>query len=564
MLYELYVENIALLRSVTLRLAPGMNALTGETGAGKSLVVDAVSLLIGARGSDGFIRSGEDRAVVEGVFLPPFPQAFRQALSDQADPEDNIVLSRELIRGGRSLARLNGRIITLARLRELGRLLINIHGQHEHTLLLEEDRQLALVDGYGGAEAAAAVEVTNRAYAAMRQSEAAWREHTANSEARRQRLEELEAMIREISLADPKPGEDESLKEESRLLTHGERLYAQTDQVYDILSRGGGAMESLNEAAAALRQAASLDAKLDAMAQRLSSLFYEVEDAANDVASYRDHVSTDTWRLEEIESRISSLGKLSKKYGGNIEAVLRTLNEAVSERQALEEQDMSGERLEKERDLRRSQYAEAAAALRQIRQRSADKLGQAVTEELHMLAMSNAVFSVELVPHEAKSSGTESVVFMIRPNLGEPAQPVARIASGGELSRVVLGLKVILSQLDFVPTLVFDEIDTGMSGRSLISVAERLRLVSQYAQTVAVSHNPIMAAASHSHIVIEKHEEDGRTVAGCHELKDDDRPLELARMIAGDRAGEGAVAQARELLEQFKQEEEHELSLFAQ
>ena len=551
MLYELYVENIALLRQVTLRLGPGMNALTGETGAGKSLVVDAVSLLIGGRGSDSFIRSGEDRAVVEGVFMPPFPAAFCQALNGQADPEDNIILTRELIRGGRSLARINGRIIPLSRLRELGRLLINIHGQREHTLLLEDEQQLALVDGYGGTEAAAAAGETAAAYRARRQAEAAWQEYNEESEIRRRRLADLEDIIEEISQASPKPGEDEELKDESRLLAHGERLYAQSDQVYEILSRGGGAVESLNEAAALLRQTAAIDSKLDALAQRISSLFYEVEDAANEVASYRDQVNTDAWRLEEIESRIAALGKLSKKYGGNIDAVLQTLEEAKEEQRALEELDYSGDRLEKEMERSRKDYDRAASALREIRKRSADKLGKAVTDELHMLSMENAVFSVDLTPQEAKSSGTEGVVFMIKPNIGEPAQPVARIASGGELSRIVLGLKVILSQLDFVPTLVFDEIDTGMSGSALVSVAERLRLVSRYAQTVAVSHNPVMAAAAQTHTVIEKHEEEGRTVAGCHELKAEERPLELARMIAGDRAGENAVAQARDMLAQF-------------
>lgn len=552
MLYELYVENIALLRQIRLKLAPGMNALTGETGAGKSLVVDAVSLLIGGRGSDSFIRSGEDRAVVEGVFLPPFPAAFCQALADQADPDDSIILSRELIRGGRSLARLNGRSIPLARLRELGRLLINIHGQHEHILLLEDERQLALVDGYGGAEAASALERTAAAYRAMRQADAAWVDHNAHSEARKERLTELAGIIDEITLADPKPGEDEALKEESRLLAHGERLYAQADQAHEILSRGGGAVEALNEAAAVLRQSAAVDAKLEALAQRVSGLFYEAEDAANEVAAYRDHVNTDAWRLEEVESRISALGRLSKKYGGSIDAALRTLEEAKAERQALEEEDYSGDRLEKDRDLRRREYAEAARVLHSIRQHSAEVLGRAVTEELHKLAMDKAEFSVELIPHEERSSGTENAVFMIRPNLGEPAQPVSRIASGGELSRIVLGLKVILSQLDFVPTLVFDEVDTGLSGSALVSVAERLRLVSRSAQTVAVSHNPIMAAAAHSHIVIEKHEEDGRTVAACHELDKDERPQELARMIAGDRAGANSVAQARDLLAQFE------------
>ena len=208
--------------------------------------------------------------------------------------------------------------------------------------------------------------------------------------------------------------------------------------------------------------------------------------------------------------------------------------------------------MEKERSQRRREYAAAAAALHQIRQHSATELSQAVTEELHQLGMANAEFTVELTPHAATDGGTEGAVFLIRPNLGEPAQPVSRIASGGELSRIALGLKVILSQLDFVPTLVFDEIDTGMSGSALIKVAERLRLVSKTSQTIVVSHNPIMAAAAQAHTVVEKREEEGRTVTDCRTLTTEERPLELARMLAGDRAGDKAVAQAQEMLDQFK------------
>lgn len=552
MLFELYVENIALLRQVRLSLCPGMNALTGETGAGKSLVVDAVSLLIGGRGSDGFIRSGEERALVEGVFMPPFPRALTEALDDPSAGEDNLILSRELIRGGRSLARLNGRSIPLSRLRELGRLLINIHGQHEHTLLLEEERQLALVDGFGGAACARALSRVGQAWSNLVRAGAALKDYEQNAAQRGDRLAQLAELIEEIENAAPRRDEVEELQGESHLLTHGERLYGLSDQAHELLACGGGAVERLNEAAALLRQASSLDKSLDPLADRMSGLFYELEDAANEIAAYRDRLNINAWRLDEVESRLALLGRLSKKYGGDIEAVLRTLAEAKAEQERLEEIVVSGDRFQQELSHCQEEYDRAAACLRQERQAAALKLGEAITHELRMLAMPQAQLTIELPTCAAGSRGTESAVFMIRPNVGEPAQPVARIASGGELSRILLGIKVILAQADAVPTMVFDEIDTGMSGRALLAVADRLRLVSRYAQTIAVSHNPIIAAAAHSQVVVEKQELEGRTLACCRQLGREERPAELSRMIAGDRAGESAIAQAEEMLALFK------------
>lgn len=547
MLYELYVENIALIRRMRLPLGAGMNALTGETGAGKSMVIDALSLLLGGRGGDALIRDGADRALVEGVFLPPFPAGLPALLGDAAEEEENLILSRELVRGGRSVARLNGRAVNLSQLREIGRLLVNIHGQREHTLLLEEEQQCRLLDSFGGVECRKALAVVADAYRALRAAQKRLREYEDEREARELRLAELREIIAEIGQAAPQPDEMDALREEAHLLAHGEKLYQYTDAAHGALYGGAGAVERLNDAVAALRQAAALDRQLDGMAERLSSLYYEAEDAANEIAAYRDRVNLDAFRLDEVEARIALLRRLEKKYGD----LLAALQASKEEYASLEEIAVSGDLFQRQLAAQEAAYAEAAASLRACRETAAGALGAAITAELHLLAMPNAVFRVDLPACPASASGTERALFMIRTNPGETFQPVSRIASGGELSRIVLGIKVILAQLDAVPTLVFDEIDTGMSGRALVSVAERVALVGRHAQTIVVSHAAAMAAAADHQILVEKHEEDGRTVIAAHTLDETERVAELARMIAGDKAGETTLQQAREMLTQM-------------
>jgi len=551
MLYELYVENIALIQKMRLPFADGMNALTGETGAGKSLVIDAVSLLLGARGSDTFIRSNEDRALVEGVFLPPFPSALQEQLPDM-DTEDALVLSRELIRGGRSLARINGRTVTLARLKEIGRLLINIHGQQEHTLLLEDSRQVDLLDGFAGEACLQARQAVRQAFHALQAAEKQVEEFDTLRAEREKQMELLRYTVEEIDALSPVAGEMQTLEEEANLMAHAEQLYDLMMGGHRALYGGSGAVERLNEAVAALQHAAALDPALQALEQRVSSLYYEVEDSANEMAAYRDRLNLDAYRLEEVENRLSQLRRLCKRYGGSEDALLQAWQDAKDEYARLEEISLSGELYEQQLAAAKDFYEEKAAALTALRAKAALRLGETVSKELHLLAMPQAQFRVDLLPGEASAKGSEKVLFMICPNVGEVFEPVSKIASGGELSRILLGLKVILAQLDAVPTMIFDEIDTGMSGRALVSVAERLAMVGRFAQTMVVSHAAVVAAAAGNHIFIEKHEENGRTVAACHTLTEEDRVEEIARMIAGDKAGETTLQQAKEMMQQMQ------------
>ena len=551
MLYELYAENFALMSSLRLQLGEGMNALTGETGAGKSLIVDALSLLMGARGSDSMIRSGCDRCLIEGTFLPPFPKQTMNLLNENGlSFDDSLILSRELVRGGRSIARANGRSVNIGYLRELGRSLVNLHGQREHMLLLEDAHQQMLMDSFSvGGETALAK--TAESFGKLRAAQKRIAAHERDREKNAARADELRFIIEELDSARLCSGEYDQLSEEATLLAHGEKLYQAADEALEAI--GGSTLDRLNDALSSLRNIASLDKNARNLYERLQNLFYEAEDISREIADYRDGVDIDAYRLEEIESRLAFLGRLRKKYFCDENELILKLDEAKREAGELEELDLSADELLRLRDQAKAEYDMQAATLTEIRRESAKKLGAAITRELAALSMPNALFRVDLLPNDPCENGNEHAIFMIRTNIGEDFQPVSRIASGGELSRIVLAIKVILARLDYVPTLIFDEVDTGLSGKALVSVAQRIAMVGESAQTVVVTHNAIMAAAAAHQILIEKHQDGDRTVSETHTLNEKERVEEIARMIAGDKVGEITLAQAEEMIEKMSQ-----------
>lgn len=551
MLYELYAENFALMTGLRLQLGEGMNALTGETGAGKSLIVDALSLLIGGRGNDSLIRSGCDKCRIEGTFLPPFPDQTRELLEENGiELEDDLILTRELIRGGRSLARINGRSVNISFLRSVGHTLVNLHGQKEHMLLLEDAHQLLLLDSYAQGSAPL-LAVVREKYNELCSARRALDEYEQNIKKNSQRLEELAAVIRELEDACLRQGEDDELAAEANILSHGEKLYQAADSAVAALRDGDKALDNLSLAAAALKDIASLDPSAAELSQRSQDLFYEAEDIYRDLTGYRDRIDLDPYRLEAVESRLDQLGRLKKKYKCTLCQLIDLLEEAKAEEQELQYNTASPEKLGERLHDAQEAYNKAAAALSNLRRKAAIKLGDAISKELAILSMPNAVFRVDLPANEPGPRGNEHAEFMICPNPGEPFNQVSHTASGGELSRIVLGMKVIFAQSDYVPTLIFDEVDTGLSGKALVSVAERIALVGKTSQTIVVTHNAVMAAAAAHQILIEKHQEGDRTVSAAHMLNEEERVVEIARMIAGDKAGDVTIAQAKEMLEKM-------------
>lgn len=547
MLQELYVENFALIEKLSLSFMPGLNVLTGETGAGKSLLLDAVSLLMGGRAQEQFIRDGHEKCLVEGVFALPFPAEICQLLEENGFEleDETLILSRQYGGGGRNSCRLNGRSIPLTLLRKLGRLLINIHGQMEHMSLLEENKQLQLLDSFGGEALLTQKEAVARSFALLSKWRRKAKAYEEEKQARAQRVDWLKFQIQEISAAHIDIGESKELEKEKNRLLHGERLLtgaaasaAQAEKAWDAAAR------SLE----ALKDGADLDEEARRLQSRLENIYYELEDFVREIGDFKEQINMDPHRLEAVENRLAALNSLCKKYGPALEDVLSYAEKAEEELFSLEELSLSGAQAQEEYTKELANYETLAQKLKNLRQNAAEKLGQAITGELRQLYMTEASLRIELEPKEPNAAGTEGALFLIQSNPGEKFQPVNKIASGGELARVVLAIQVILAQMDQIPTLIFDEVDSGLGGRALNAVARKMAFVGQSCQVFCVTHAPLMAAAAGHHVYISKKTVSGRTLIQAQVLKDEERIQELSRMIAGDNISGATLAQAKAML----------------
>ena len=549
MLRELYVENFALIDNIRLFLPAGLTALTGETGAGKSLIIDAVALLIGGKASEYLIRDGSDKCFVEGVFSPPYTGEILAFFDDEFfDAEDDLIISREYSRNGRNTCRINSRSVNLSLLRNIGRILINIHGQMEHMLLLEENKQLELLDNFAGEELLKTKDQVEEAFNIFKGLQREVTEYDEKSKERSRKIADLRFQIDEIKKATLEQGEEEKLLEEKTILIYSERLLSSSNSAYQLLRDNGEATDKVSLAINSLKEASEIDEKAAMLFNRLNDVYFSLEDIAQEILNYAQRINDDPLRLEEIENRLFLINNLKKKYGKDINSILGYFQDAEVELVRLEEWDINSLKIQKKLKEAEEEYYHNAKKLSELRQRAADKLSSRITDELKLLYMPASSFRVDLIASEALAQGLEKAAFMICSNQGEKYQPVNKIASGGELSRIVLAIKVVLAELEQVPTLIFDEVDSGLGGKALSAVAKRMALVGEYTQSLLVTHAPLMAAAASHQISISKAVENGRTVIKAKELDEEERVEELARMIAGEKIGEATLLQARELL----------------
>ena len=545
-LRELTVENLAVVESVRLTLVPGFTALTGETGAGKSLVVDAVALALGARASSDQVRSGADAARVEAIFDAP-PSAPDDPLADVIEAgEGSVIVRREVGADGRSVARVNDRTVTVGGLATLGTRLGEIHGQHDQQRLLEPAHQLALLDGFAGdATVLAAVADAHRAW---RATTAASAELLVDPRDLARRVELLRHQVGEIAGAAPRAGEDVELEAGLRAAEHAETIARAAAAAIAALRDDAGAGEVLAGAERSLATAAQHDDRFAPFADRAAALSAEASELARDVSAVADGVDLDPAARAAAEERLALLYDLRRKYGDTLESVIVFGDESAAELERLENQAEERERLRTEEAQRLQELEVAAASLSDARRAAADRLATAVNAELPPLGLPADAFGVEVEAVEIGPSGGDRVTFTFAPNAGEPARPLGRIASGGEASRLSLALKVVLAAADATPLLVFDEIDAGVGGRNAAALGERLRSLSAYHQVLCVTHLPQVAAHADEHIVIGKRVADGRTVTEARSLTPAERAQELAAMLAGEGAGQEAHAAAEALL----------------
>ncbi|MGH2427971.1 MAG: DNA repair protein RecN [Candidatus Limnocylindria bacterium] len=545
-LRELTVENLAVVESVRLALAPGFTVLTGETGAGKSLVVDAVALVLGARASSDQVRSGADAARVEAVF-DSVPEAAEDPLEDVIAAGDGMaIVRREVTVDGRSMVRVNDRAVTVGGLATLGERLGEIHGQHEQQRLLEPSRQLALLDGYGDLYARlAGVRAAHRSW---RATLAAAAELLTDAHELARRIELLQHQADEIARAALRIGEDAELEAQLRAAEHAETIARSAAEAVAALRDDGGGLDALAATERSLLTAGQHDERFSALADRAASLSAEATELGRDVAGLADQVDLDPASRAAAEERLALIYELRRKYGTTIEGVIAFGDEASAELARLQDQEGERDRLREQEARQRAALDVAAAELRAERRKAAHRLAKDVNAELPPLGLPAGAFGVEIDEAEIAPSGADRVTFTFAPNPGEAPRPLARIASGGESSRLSLALKVVLAAADETPLLVFDEIDAGVGGRNAAAVGERLKALSRFHQVLCVTHLPQVAAHADAHVVIRKQASGGRTVIEARLVDGAERTAELAAMLAGEGAGGEAHATAEALL----------------
>ena len=547
MLNLLHIENIAVIESADISFGTGFNVLTGETGAGKSIVIDAISAILGERAYRDMIRTGEEKASVRAVFSQVAPLDW---FNENGVPYDReTVIQRDIFLDGKNVCRVNGTLVSVTMLRKLGIQLMNIHGQHDSASLFDEENHLIFLDDFSSNQA------LRQAYQEKYQAVAALRREiqrmTMDEGEKLRRMETLQYQIAEIEKAELEPGEDEALEERRKLLQNAERLSKGMDEAVEALYGGeesDGAAGLLAQAEHALGRLSRFSDSFTSLHERVTDLMYQVRDAAEEAKDMRDDLSYSADELEQIESRLDVIYRLRKKYGTTCQEILDYLEKARKELADIEFADDRLEKLKQKQQKAEKEAWAAAQVLRQNRRENAEIMSARILQELKELDMPRVQFSCQFRELELQPNGADAVAFYLSANAGEALKPLSKVASGGELARIMLSMKNVLAEKDQIATLIFDEVDTGVSGRAAQKVAEKLRKLAQHKQVLCVTHLPQMAALADTHMLISKCERDGRTYTSVTPLDTEGRKRELARIIGGTYITETTLKSAEEML----------------
>ncbi|ABD99348.1 DNA repair protein RecN [Ligilactobacillus salivarius] len=555
MLQELSIKDFAIIDEIQISFQPKMTVLTGETGAGKSIIIDALGLLAGGRGSTEFIRKGEKKAVIQGLFTLPREANTYNILEEYGiDSEDGqIILQRDLYRGGRNICRINGMMVNLATLRKVGETLIDIHGQNEHQELMKPENHIDLLDEYDKKTS----QLRNQyqvVYQNYRKLKLSMEKKEADEKAWAQRLDMLNFQVKEIEEAGLKINEEDELVEEKNKLDNFQAIHDALELSYQILSGEkidvvGNLGNAMNE----LSDVSDLSENLQEINTKISDAFYSLEDAARDISDELDSMEWNGERLNEIEERLELIHQLKRKYGDTIEDILHYHSRIEKELREMENAEQNSEKQERQLSEALEKVKELAIKLSKQRKKSAKKLEKMIHEQLSALYMDKAVFEVKCLNNsKLYSKGIDKVEFYIQTNPGEEMGPLAKIASGGELSRIMLALKTIFSQKMGVTSIIFDEVDTGVSGRVAQAIAEKISQISNNSQVLCITHLPQVAAIADNHYYISKSVNDGRTETSLKELDEKQKIREIARMLSGSEITELTLKHAEELIKMSK------------
>lgn len=555
MLLELTIHHIALIESLRIEFAQGFNVLTGETGAGKSIVVDCLNLSLGGRADREIIRTGAEKGGVEALFdISGNPAAQRLAEELGVDAEDGMVcVSRELSRSGRNICRIAGVPMPLSTLKQFTSLLIDIHGQHEHQSLLNPSRHIEYLDMFGGKEHLQKIEAVRGAHALRSAAASKLKALLRDASERERLLDMLRYQVQEITSAKLKDGEEEKLEKKLNMLENAEKVQNAVETAYALTYAGADGMsaqESLKQASDAMQSIARLDARFAKIAEDLHGLYYAAQEAGGELRAIRETLAFDPALMEKINARLDLISKLERKYGATEAEVIAFGRDAKARLDAIESGDEEIAKLKKELKARDTALREACEALTASRRAIAERLEREIVEQLQDLGMQKTRFSVDFKPLEKPTAnGADAVEFMISPNPGEPLRPLAEIASGGELSRIMLALKTISLNHGGVDSMIFDEIDTGVSGRMAQVVGEKMVRIAAEKQVICVTHLPQIAALGDEQYLVEKSVSGDRTQTNVTHLDAEGRIRELSRIVGGGRDSESSLAHASHMLE---------------
>ena len=550
MLELLHIENIAIIEAADIEFAPGFNALTGETGAGKSIVIDSLSAVLGQRTSRELIRTGADKAFVSAAFSGTVPE-LTETLGIQPEADGTLLLQREIQTDGKNVCRVNGRPVTVGQLRALGARLLNIHGQHDGQQLLDEEQHIVYLDSFGRVESLAITYAEKyKNFTDIRRQIGALQMDEAE---KARRVDTLQYQIEELRRAKLTPGEEEELTARRGMLRNAEKFLdavAGADYALNGDDSGGGALSALRQAQDALSGVRHLDDAFGQLYERLGEAYSEVYDIAATVEDKRGELDVSPGELDRVESRMDLLYRLKKKYGATVEDMLDYQARCEAELAQIEDAGDTLVRLEQALSKAEKEARQAAQALSDARKAAADRLTAQILAELQQLDMGKIRFAVDFAEKPLDSDGMDAVRFLMSANVGEELRPIHKIASGGELARIMLAMKNVLSEQDHVGTMVFDEVDTGVSGRAAQKVAEKMARISRRKQVLCVTHLPQLAAMADTHFSVEKGERGGRTYTEVRRLDREQRRRELARLTGGSHVSQTMLDGAEELLVQ--------------
>ena len=547
MLTELYIENLAVIEKSVITFGEKLNVFTGETGAGKSILINGINALLGQRITKDIVRTNTEKAIISAVFNDVPEEVFSVLSQNGIDSEDVLIISREISSDGKSVARINSRPVNLTVLKDIGSLLINIHGQHDSQILLSPQKHIQILDSYGNLETV--LEDYRKSFRELQYVSKQIKQISINQQNKIDRIQHLRKIIEEISSLELKENEDEEIEAEFTLSNNAVEVKSAVNQVINLIENDNGISSNLFSSSDQLENYTDVFSDLESLVNRIKSVKIEIDDIAGELNHLSSLLDVNPERYAYVSSRYDSIIKIKKKYGPELSDVFNTLDNAVKELEALTNDDNNIEVLKLKRDKLLEQTSKKAKEMSIMRESTGKKFINEVTSELEFLNMPNVKLKISNSTGKLTINGMDNIEFLISANLGEEPKPIAKIASGGELSRIMLALKSVIADKDNTPTMIFDEIDTGVSGRAAQKIGIKLHEISRNRQVICVTHLAQIAVSGDTHFLIEKKTEDEKTKTSVSELISlEQRKQEIARIISGDSRSETSLANAEEML----------------